>query len=175
MKCKVCQVETPQRIRCGALVCEACKRFFMRHKRQLPNGEGIKCKHGNDQCLKEVQERKAKVTQRGWLWRGLCPACRFKRCVQVGMQYRGKPNHELTKPSNPSSFTTQWQSDEPSPDYNGYEVSNDELEKSVANDYKWLIEFCEVMKRKKEMEHFQYQQNQQYILLLNTLTKYFID
>ena len=162
IKCKVCQVETARRIRCGALVCEACKRFFMRQKRQHPNGEGIKCKH-------------AKVTQRGWLWRGLCPACRFKKCVQVGMQYRGKPNHELTEPSNPSSFTTQWQSDEPSPDYNGYEVSNDELEKSVANDYKWLIEFCEVMKRKKEMEHFQYQQNQQYILLLNTLTKYFID
>ena len=90
MKCKVCQVETPRRIRCGALVCEACKRFFMRQKRQHPNGEGIKCKHGKDKsCLKEDQGR-GKLTQRGWLWRGMCAACRYKKCIKVGMQYRGK-------------------------------------------------------------------------------------
>ena len=181
MKCKVCQVETPRRIRCGALVCEACKRFFMRHKRQHPNGEGIKCKHGDYKCLKE-EENPSKLTQRGWLWRGLCAACRYKKCIKVGMQYRGKKNAIIAKESI-SSLTLSGNStvsmngelgDPKSSSTPTTTIVGDSVftsnEKEIAeqfpatattttttNNYGWLIEFCEQMKRKKEMEYQQQQ------------------
>ena len=176
MNCKVCKVATSRRIRCGALVCEACKRFFMRLKRQHPNGEGIKCKRGDDQCL---TEGKVKVTQKGCLWRGMCAACRFKKCVQVGMQYRGRSIPEPTAASH-LAFNSQWRS-EHSPveslsisnvsmgEDSVFENNNQDSFPSVANDYKWLIEFCEEMKRQKEMEHIQNQENQRRQLILNFL------
>ena len=152
MKCKVCQVETPQRIRCGALVCEACKRFFMRQKRQHPNGEGIKCKHGN-QCLKETQD-KAKVTQRGWFWRGLCPACRFKKCIKIGMQYQDKKvASKVTNfiPPQVSSLTQH--------------ITIDSMEETQVkylpnHNSTWLFDISERMKQELQIQQ-QLQQKQQ--------------
>ena len=167
MKCKVCQVETVQRIRCAALVCEACKRFFMRQKRQHPNGKGIKCKHGNDQCLKEVQEQKAKVTQRGWLWRGLCPACRFKKCVQVGMKYQGKqlaPNDSKSLSSSSTSSVI----------VEDFAVQH-ELAQDVNNKYSWLFDFSEQMKRQQLQQAQQQEKIQvQYKVLVTLLANQYL-
>ena len=168
MKCKVCKVETPRRIRCGALVCEACKRFFMRQKRQHPSGNGNKCKLGNDQCLKEVQD-KIKVTQRGWLWRGLCPACRFKKCVQVGMKYQGKqlaPNDSKSMSSSSTSSVI----------VDGFAVDDgtqQELTPNVNNiNYQWLFDFSEQMKRQQQIQQEQEQQRQCQILITLLANQY---
>ena len=172
MKCKVCQVETPRRIRCGALVCEACKRFFMRQKRQHPNGKGIKCKHGNDQCLKEVQEQKAKVTQRGWFWRGMCAACRFKKCVQVGMKYQRKqlaPNESKSLSSSSTSSVIV-------EDFAVDDGTQQELTPDVNNiNYQWLFDFSEQMKRQQLQQAQQQEKIQvQYKVLVTLLANQYL-
>ena len=168
MKCKVCQVETPRRIRCGALVFEACKRFFMRLKRQHPNGEGIKCKHGNDQCLKEVQD-KSKVTQRGWFWRGMCTACRFKKCVQVGMKYQRKQLAPNETKSLSSSSTSSVIVEDFAVDHGGHQ----ELTLGVNNiNYQWLFDFSEQMKRQQQIQQEQEQQRQRQILITLLANQY---
>ena len=81
INCQVCHVETSRKIKCGALVCEACKRFYLRH-RSVQNK--LQCRHGSGRCL-EVLGDQAELTAKGVVWRHMCGACRFKRCVDVGM------------------------------------------------------------------------------------------
>ena len=140
IKCKVCQVETARRIRCGALVCEACKRFFMRQKRQYPNGSGKKCNNRNGQCLKEVQDN-GKLTRRGWLWRGMCAACRYKKCIQVGMQYREMPTTNSSVSVSPPLPLNEQRSDE-----KGQEVQVSSSQ-SQSYDFKFLIDYYQLVLR----------------------------
>ena len=149
IKCKVCQVETDQRIRCGALVCEACKRFFMR-RRRLDNS-GLSCRNGNDQCLKQAKIQ-SRLTQRGWIWRDLCAACRYQKCLQVGM------GRASSVPANTEAA--------PSPSVGGDSVFDNSLVgprafPTTTFDYQRLFEICEQMKREKENEYLQHQQQQQ--------------
>ena len=165
MKCKVCQVETARRIRCGALVCEACKRFFMRQKRLHLNGNGIKCKSGNDQCLKAKDSVKAKPTQRGWLWRDICAACRYKKCVQIGMKYNGKQ----IAPKDSKSLTEMVQ------DF-AVDGSGDIQQHFLPGfDNNWLFVFSELMKKEQQQQQQEQQQRQQECqTLINLLTKKYL-
>ena len=190
IKCKVCQVETPRRIRCGAFVCEACKRFFIRHQRRQIIGHGLKCKHGIDECLKETQDEAKVTSEKGWLWRGICAACRFKKCFQVGMQYRQKSISTTSTRESPWKSISQYESESFSTVTN---ADKEEMSPEIQNcsnqlqnptptiDYSWLIEFCEQKKREKELEQIKHEQqnaflstllaNQYFSQCLNVLTE----
>ena len=81
VNCRVCNVETSRRIRCGVLVCEACKRFYLRHRALK---DSLKCRDGRWQCLKNDWHQ-AQMTQSGTVWRHMCAACRFAKCSNIGM------------------------------------------------------------------------------------------
>lgn len=72
--CKVCG-EPTSGWHCGAVTCEACKKFFLRSI----NGEDSKYKCvRNKDCVIDRATR----TQ--------CQFCRFKKCKEVGMTINGK-------------------------------------------------------------------------------------
>ena len=79
--CKVCGVETTRKIRCGALVCDACKRFYLRYRSFRT---ALRCKNGSSRCLAE-SESQVELTQKGVVWRHMCTSCRFDKCIRVGM------------------------------------------------------------------------------------------
>ena len=81
INCKVCQVETTRKIRCGALVCEACKLFYLRYRSIQKN---LRCSDGIGRCLK-AQRNRPELTSKGVVWRHMCTACRFHKCILVGM------------------------------------------------------------------------------------------
>ena len=86
IKCKVCQVQTSRKIRCGAFVCEACKRFYLRN-RTIQNT--LECKYGSNRCLKH---NRVELTSKGVIWRHMCTSCRFQKCLDVGMGQFGSRN-----------------------------------------------------------------------------------
>ena len=94
VKCKVCQVETPPTIKCGALVCEACKRFYLRNR---SNHSMLKCRNGH--CLEIQDSNKVEMMPKGVVWRHMCAACRFKKCLQVGMDGTGDQASSLQSSS----------------------------------------------------------------------------
>ena len=92
VSCQVCGVETSRRIRCSAFVCEACKRFFMRHRSMATMT--LRCENGDNQCI--ARESKLKMSEKGIIWRNLCPACRFAKCISIGMNStQGKERQEV--------------------------------------------------------------------------------
>ena len=154
IRCKVCQVETERRIRCGALVCEACKRFFMRHRR-LDAKSALICRNGSGQCL-ENSHFQSRITRRGWVWRDLCAGCRFEKCLKVGMgRSASVPNTMAMDNVEPNK---QPQSI-PAPSFN----------------YNLVLEICEQMKREKQIEHLQQQQQQQEQLIALILANQFLN
>ena len=94
VKCKVCQVETPPTIKCGALVCEACIRFYLRNR---SNHSMLKCRNGH--CLEIQGNNKVEMMPKGVVWRHMCTACRFQKCLQVGMGGRGDQASSLQSSS----------------------------------------------------------------------------
>ena len=116
----------------------------------------------NDQCLKEEQDKNAKVTQRGWFWRGMCAACRFKKCVQVGMKYQRKQLAPIGSKSLSSSSTSSVMVEDWAFDHGGHQ----ELTLDVDNiNYQWLFDFSEQMKRQQQIQQEQEQQRQCQILI----------
>ena len=104
MNCNICGVTTSGKIRCRSSVCEACKRFFVRHQNMEVN---LECEKGDNQCLSgnQVQMR---ISEKGYIWRNLCAACRFQKCIDMGMNYSGRKNCSLSLPSinNATSAST---------------------------------------------------------------------
>ena len=97
MNCKVCGVETSRKIRCAALVCEACKRFFIRHRAMNCT---LRCEKGDNQCLAGDQTPGStlRMSEKGIVWRNICAACRFEKCISIGMN--GTPILKEDKFSN---------------------------------------------------------------------------
>ena len=121
INCKVCQVETSRKIRCGALVCEACKRFYLRYRSIQ---KSLHCSDGIGRCLK-AQRNRPELTPKGVVWRHMCTACRFHKCLQVGMGRNsgGGANQMPSVDSANSSTGNQDQYHEPMP-FEGSETSN---------------------------------------------------
>ena len=67
--CRVCS-EPSSGLHCGAVTCEACKKFFLRSI----NGEDVKYK-----CLRNKECVIMRTT------RTQCQYCRFQKCKEVGM------------------------------------------------------------------------------------------
>jgi hypothetical protein len=67
--CKVCG-EPSSGLHCGAITCEACKKFFLRSI----NGEDAKYK-----CIRNKDCVIVRTT------RTQCQYCRFQKCKEVGM------------------------------------------------------------------------------------------
>ena len=88
--CKVCNVETAQRTNCGVKgVCFACKRFFIRHRRQK---ELLKCDEIPELCSLSSFKQINNVQVRNF-----CPRCRLDRCFKVGMQGDIREKHRKMK------------------------------------------------------------------------------
>ena len=68
--CQVCG-EASSGWHCGAIVCEACKKFFLR---SVNSGEEAKYKCARNRLCVIVRST-----------RNQCQYCRFQRCKQVGM------------------------------------------------------------------------------------------
>lgn len=66
--CAVCG-DKPIGVRLGAIVCEACKKFF---EKRVENPDIPKCQY-EDHCEITIKSRSN------------CPCCRFYKCVEVGM------------------------------------------------------------------------------------------
>ena len=133
INCKVCNVETTPRIKCGALVCEACKRFFIRHRTIT---KPLHCHNGNGHCL-EIQGDQAELTPKGVVWRHMCTACRFQKCLRVGMT-RGP--REVVANNSTSSLETPMEVEEQfEPKFN------------IAR----LIEICQIMEQEQRKKYEQ--------------------
>lgn len=72
-QCDVCD-QTASGVHFGVLTCEGCKGFF---RRSQTNGKSstYKC-NGDENCSLNVFQS--------------CRYCRFKKCLQLGMSYKGK-------------------------------------------------------------------------------------
>ena len=94
--CLVCGHETERVIRMGAMVCMACKIFYLRHYRRQ---DGFVCENGDNLCQVEKTER---VTS-GKMWRFTCKKCRFEKCLNVGMRkkkaMKSSLSSAITEPS----------------------------------------------------------------------------
>ena len=71
--CKVCS-EPSSGWHCGAVTCEACKKFFLRSI------------NGEDSKYKCVRNRDCVIDR---ATRTQCQYCRFKKCKEVGMTING--------------------------------------------------------------------------------------
>ena len=102
MSCKVCGVRTGRRIRSSAIVCEACKRFFTRH-RTLDST--LRCEKGDNQCLAggEADGRNLSTSKKGVIWRNICAACRFAKCISIGMNATSKKGKQPVEETTPAS------------------------------------------------------------------------
>ncbi|XP_022331995.2 nuclear receptor ROR-beta-like isoform X1 [Crassostrea virginica] len=77
---------------CGAFVCEACKKFFMRASRQQ------KIKYT---CLKA---KKCRITKES---RVQCQYCRFQKCLSLNMSIPGQKNSLIKEESGISNIPCQ--------------------------------------------------------------------
>ena len=83
--CRVCHQKTTNRIRCGVLACEACKKFFQRNK---DHASTLRCVTGTSDCT--LSSGKAALTVSGAVWRLVCPRCRIDKCFKIGMRTLGR-------------------------------------------------------------------------------------
>mgnify|MGYP001792754490 CR=1 FL=1 len=90
-RCRICS-DAAAGFHCGAFVCEACKKFYIRAQKQSLRGysctgvQGIMCS-----ITKET--------------RTSCSYCRFKKCISIGMHPPGTGSLLLLYHSSPFVIT----------------------------------------------------------------------
>ena len=96
--CSVCSYPSDGKVRCGAVVCSACKTFFIRIKRI--GSQSLKCSRGTNDCKLVSNFNNSGID--GRKIRQICPKCRYAKCLNVKMIY-GREKNEVKSP--PTSVT----------------------------------------------------------------------
>ena len=81
--CQVCD-NTAAGFHCGAFVCEACKKFYLRAMKQ--NNRAMLCCKAGDARLGNPTQGGCQVSG---LSRTSCAFCRLQKCLSIGMEAPG--------------------------------------------------------------------------------------